>query len=67
MIGKTISVLCVLIAGFMSLATTVHAEDKKIIPIQVTEQIFMIKGEGGNIGIFTGSDGTFLIDDQFAL
>jgi len=66
MIGKIISVLCVLIAGFMSLATTVKADDKKIIPITVTEQIFMIKGEGGNIGIFTGEDGTFLIDDQFA-
>ena len=26
----------------------------------------MIAGQGGNIGLFTGGDGTFLIDDQFA-
>ncbi|MBW2318953.1 MAG: MBL fold metallo-hydrolase [Deltaproteobacteria bacterium] len=66
MIGKIISVLCVLIAGFMSLATTGEAAGEKIIPIPVTEQIYMIAGEGGNIGLFIGGDGTFLIDDQFA-
>lgn len=66
MIGKIISVLFVLIAGFMSLATTVQAVDEKIIPVPVTEHIYMIMGEGGNIGLFIGADGTFLIDDQFA-
>ena len=66
MIGKIISVLCVLIAGFISLATTVQADDEKIIPIPVTGQIYMIAGEGGNVGLFIGVDGTFLIDDQFA-
>lgn len=66
MIGKIISVLCVLIAGFMSLAATGQAVDEKIIPIPVTEQIYMIAGKGGNIGLFIGEDGTFLIDDQFA-
>jgi glyoxylase-like metal-dependent hydrolase (beta-lactamase superfamily II) len=66
MIGKIISVLSVLFAGFMSLATSIQAVDGKIIPIPVTQQIYMIAGEGGNIGIFTGRDGTFLIDDQFA-
>jgi len=66
MMGKIISALCVLTAGFMSLATTVNAVDVKIIPIQVAEQIYMLEGEGGNIGLFIGEDGTFLIDDQFA-
>ncbi|MBW2216268.1 MAG: MBL fold metallo-hydrolase [Deltaproteobacteria bacterium] len=66
MIGKIILVFSVLIAGFMSLATTGQAVDEKIIPITVTEQIYMIAGEGGNIGLFIGGDGTFLIDDQFA-
>lgn len=66
MIGKIISVFSVLIAGFMSLATTGQAVDEKIIPITLTEQIYMIAGEGGNIGLFIGGDGTFLIDDQFA-
>ncbi len=66
MIYKIISALCVLIPGFMSLATTVFAIDVEIIPIQVTQQIYMIQGDGGNIGLFIGEDGTFLIDDQFA-
>ncbi len=66
MIGKIISVLCFLITGFMLLAVTVQAADVKITSIKVTEKIYMIKGDGGNIGLFTGGDGSFLIDDQFA-
>jgi glyoxylase-like metal-dependent hydrolase (beta-lactamase superfamily II) len=50
----------------MLLVTPGQSADEKIIPIQVTEQIYMIAGEGGNIGVFIGEDGTFLIDDQFA-
>ncbi|MDY6974321.1 MAG: MBL fold metallo-hydrolase, partial [Thermodesulfobacteriota bacterium] len=66
MIGKIISLVCVLISGFIPFSTVAQAVDKKIIPIPVTGQIHMIVGEGGNIGVFTGGDGTFLIDDQFA-
>ena len=32
----------------------------------VAEGIFMLTGEGGNIGVSVGDDGVFLIDDQFA-
>ena len=42
------------------------SEDVKIKVIPVTDQIYMIAGQGGNIGLFVGEDGTFLIDDQFA-
>jgi glyoxylase-like metal-dependent hydrolase (beta-lactamase superfamily II) len=66
MIGKIISALCVLTAGFMSLAATIQAGGEKIIPVPITKQIYMITGEGGNIGLFFGEEGTFLIDDQFA-
>jgi len=64
--GKIISVLCVLVAGFISLVTGGQAAEEKITPVSVTEQIYMIVGDGGNIGLFIGGDGTFLIDDQFA-
>ncbi|MGB5716468.1 MAG: MBL fold metallo-hydrolase [Gammaproteobacteria bacterium] len=30
------------------------------------EGIYMLTGKGGNIGLSTGTDGVFLIDDQFA-
>jgi glyoxylase-like metal-dependent hydrolase (beta-lactamase superfamily II) len=66
MVDKIISVFCVLIAGFMSFATTGQAADEKITPSQLTGQIYMIAGQGGNIGLFIGEEGTFLIDDQFA-
>lgn len=36
----------------------------KIIP--VNKNVYMLKGAGGNIGILTGKDGVFMIDDQFA-
>jgi len=64
--GKIIAALYVLIAVIMSLATIGQAADEKIIPVPVTDKIYMIAGEGGNIGLFIGEDGTFLIDDQFA-
>src|SRR6267378_3815792 len=33
---------------------------------QVAAGIYMLEGEGGNIGVSAGEDGVFLIDDQFA-
>ena len=66
MINKIIATLCILSAGALSLTTPVHADDVKINPTQITKQIYMLAGEGGNIGLFIGEDGTFLIDDQFA-
>ena len=35
--------------------------------IPVAEGIYMLKGEGGNIGVLAGEDGVFLIDDQSAV
>jgi cyclase len=66
MINKTLSILCVLIAGFVPLATAGQSDEVKITAAPVTGQIYMITGKGGNIGLFIGEDGTFLIDDQFA-
>jgi len=38
----------------------------KIRPVLVKENIYMLKGSGGNIGLLTGKDGDLLIDDQYA-
>lgn len=59
-------VLSVVTAWLLSYAITVQADADKITPVPVTEQIYMIAGKGGNVGIFIGEDGTFLIDDNFA-
>ena len=66
MIGKIISAVCILMVIVMPFASILHSSEAKIMTVSVAEQIYMITGEGGNIGLFTGTDGTFLIDDQFA-
>ena len=33
---------------------------------EVTQGIYMLKGQGGNIGLSVGADGVFMIDDQYA-
>jgi cyclase len=33
---------------------------------EVTDHIYMLTGSGGNLGLSTGDDGGFLVDDQFA-
>ena len=34
--------------------------------IRAADNVYMLKGQGGNIGLSIGEDGAFLIDDQFA-
>jgi cyclase len=54
---------------FLSTGSTNAARDfskVQIETISVTDKIFMLKGSGGNIGLFAGTDGVFMIDDQFA-
>jgi len=56
---------------FFALATlTVSAQTNydtvQIRPIKVAEQIYMLKGAGGNIGVMIGKEGTLVIDNQFA-
>ena len=57
----------VIAAVYMFPASTLLAQsDVKIISIPVSDNIYMLSGQGGNIGLFLGEDGTFIIDDQFA-
>ncbi|MBL7872182.1 MAG: MBL fold metallo-hydrolase [Cyclobacteriaceae bacterium] len=53
---------------FVSLASfgQGNMDTVRIQPIKVTEQIYMLKGSGGNIGVLLGKEGTLMIDNQFA-
>jgi cyclase len=53
---------------FVSLASVGQGnmDTVKIVPIKVTDQIYMLKGSGGNIGVLIGNEGTLMIDNQFA-
>jgi glyoxylase-like metal-dependent hydrolase (beta-lactamase superfamily II) len=58
-----------LASAFISLSAFAQADrfDKvQIKTTQLTPNIYMLEGEGGNIGVSAGEDGVFLIDDQFA-
>lgn len=66
MINKKISGTCFIIPGLLFLMTLAQAAEEVVTPVPVTEQVYMLTGQGGNIGLFTGKDGSFLIDDQFA-
>ncbi|CAL2091875.1 MBL fold metallo-hydrolase [Tenacibaculum sp. 190524A05c] len=48
--------------------TVSNAQNKEVViePVKITDNIYMLKGQGGNIGLFVGEDGAFMIDDQFA-
>lgn len=64
---RIIALLC---ACLTSLASTAQAQRDfskvEIKTTQVADGIYMLAGAGGNIGVSVGTDGVFVIDDQFA-
>lgn len=58
------------VVGVFLLSVSGHAyqdlSNVEIQTIQVTPHIHMLMGYGGNIGVSTGENGVFLIDDQMA-
>ncbi|WP_440121141.1 MBL fold metallo-hydrolase [Tenacibaculum sp. Ill] len=63
---KTSSLL--LTAFFVILSFNAFSQQKevKITSEKLTENIYVLKGQGGNIGVFVEENGVFMIDDQFA-
>lgn len=52
--------------AWISLQAQDNFDTVQIRPVQVTENLYFLKGSGGNIGVFIGKEGTLMIDDQFA-
>jgi len=52
----------------LSICIHTHAQrnEIKIVSTQLTDNYYMLKGSGGNIGLLIGEDGVLMIDDQFA-
>lgn len=66
---RRIAFFLVLLLAFVHAPLTAYSDefDKvQIATIKVTDHIYMLQGEGGNIGVCAGDDGVFMIDDQFA-
>jgi glyoxylase-like metal-dependent hydrolase (beta-lactamase superfamily II) len=62
---KLIPVIMLLVAAVAS-AQPDRFDKVQIKTTQLAQNIYMLEGEGGNIGVSVGDDGVFLIDDQFA-
>ncbi|WP_299104185.1 MBL fold metallo-hydrolase [uncultured Tenacibaculum sp.] len=58
----------ILFTSLFFLTMIMYAQNKevKIITEKLTDHIHMLKGRGGNIGLFVGDNEVFMIDDQFA-
>ncbi|MBU1862780.1 MAG: MBL fold metallo-hydrolase [Candidatus Omnitrophica bacterium] len=66
---KKYFIALVLVGLFFSLPRILFAQDFSAIEIKaikISESIYIFEGSGGNIGVSVGTDGTLIIDDQFA-
>lgn len=52
----------------ISFSTTLFSQNKDVTikTTKISDHVYMLVGQGGNIGISAGDDGIFIIDDQFA-
>lgn len=68
LIKKSYLLLALSIAVWTPLHAGSHdqSEEVKIVPTKVGDGLYMLTGQGGNIGLSVGDDGVFMIDDQFA-
>jgi cyclase len=57
-----------IIALLLTTTGNTYAQDKKVefTTFQLSDTVYMLTGRGGNVGISTGPDGLFIIDDQVA-
>ncbi|MDP3980030.1 MAG: MBL fold metallo-hydrolase, partial [Chlamydiota bacterium] len=51
--------------GFQVLAEDQDFDQVQIQSTKISDHVYMLTGKGGNIGVYIGSDGILLIDDQF--
>jgi cyclase len=59
---------CIAILLIVSASQTIaqNFDSVQIKTIKITDKIYMLEGNGGNIGVLVGKDGIVIIDDQFA-
>ncbi|MGI9265600.1 MAG: MBL fold metallo-hydrolase [Gammaproteobacteria bacterium] len=57
------TITMVVACGFMSQA---QAQDERGLTVQrLSDTVSVLIGQGGNIGVFSGPDGVFIVDDQY--
>ncbi|MDN3476300.1 MULTISPECIES: MBL fold metallo-hydrolase [Pseudoalteromonas] len=58
-------ILPALITGLL-LSTTAQADDGPVTAQKLSDHVYVLFGQGGNIAASVGDDGIYIIDDQFA-
>lgn len=65
MIRNVLTSAAALFAGSALLAATAQTSEVTITTTDLGDGLYMLEGQGGNIGLSVGADGVFMIDDQF--
>jgi cyclase len=61
---KLLFILCVFITN--TVLAQENFDSVKVTSQKLTDNLYMLMGAGGNLGVLVGPDGTLLVDDQFA-
>ena len=61
-----LALFALLVLASPGLASSQNFDAVEIRTQQVSSSVYMLLGQGGNIGVFVGEDGAFVIDDQYA-
>ena len=62
---RLLVIVGVFISGYAA-AQAPNFDAVQIKTIKVAQNIYVLEGQGGNIGVSVGEDGVLLIDDRFA-
>jgi len=60
-----VKLLCVALSFIVSVAMYSQEEEVEISVDTLSTDVYMLTGQGGNIGIYAGEEYVFMIDDQF--
>lgn len=69
MLKKSFALFLLLTFALTTVLAHSKHEDKQDITvktIKITDKIYMLQGQGGNIGVSVGTDGILMIDDDYA-
>lgn len=58
--------VALLVSGAPSAAQAQNPDSVRILTERVADGLYVLRGQGGNIGVAVGADGVFIVDDQFA-
>lgn len=63
---KNLFIFLIISLGWTFVLAQENFDSVQIVPVKVAENLYFLKGAGGNVGVFIGKEGTLMIDDQFA-